>query len=222
MTNEPQNPFGDMEHDQELLDAIAAAFGADAVASMAPTEETSSQAFQDLEATVQQIDAALQIQSSDQPTQQKSDPSLAFVTFQLADSYFGIPMEHVTEIQRVPRITHLPHVPDWIQGVANLRGNIVSVVDLRTILELPPTDAGAASRRLIIAQSLVDEMDSGLIVDRVLGIRNVPQSRIAPPTAPVNDAVSQYLSGVAEIDERLFVLLDVEKLLLSEAFRQFV
>lgn len=221
MTNEPQNPFGDMEHDQELMDAIAAAFGAEAVASIAPTEASASQDFQDLETTVQQIDAALQNQSSDQPTHHKSEPSLAFVTFQLADSYFGIPMEHVTEIQRVPRITHLPHVPDWIQGVANLRGNIVSVVDLRTILELPPTDAGA-SRRLIIAQSLVDEMDSGLIVDRVLGIRNVPPSRIAAPTAPVNDVVSQYLSGVAEIDERLFVLLDVEKLLLSEAFRQFV
>lgn len=222
MIDDTQNLFDDAEQDQELLDAIAAAFGADAAASISQNEESRLQSFQDLEATVQQIDAAIQNQATDRPIRNASEATRAFVTFQLADSYFAVPLEHVTEIQRVPTITHLPHVPDWIQGVANLRGNIVSVVDLRRILELPPTDAGASTRRLIITQSLVDEIESGLIVDRVLGIRNLLESRVAPPTAPVDEVITRYLSGVVELDERLVVLLDVEKLLLSDAFRQFV
>ena len=143
------------------------------------------------------------------------------VVVELGDSVFGIPMVNVHEIQRVPKVTLLPNVPNWVLGVANLRGNILSVVDLRLLLGMAPFDAAPSSRRLVVTQSLVDDVDTGFIVDRVIGIRAVAVQSVAPPTAPVNDQIAPYLTGVVEVDDALVAFLDIDKLMLSEDFRQF-
>ncbi|MCA9170030.1 MAG: chemotaxis protein CheW [Planctomycetales bacterium] len=212
--------LGGDEQDQELLDAIAAAFGADAVAALGENEVVASPSL-DLDATVQELDQAIYGQLPNQGQVTRSVETQQIVAFQLGETTFGMPMEHVTEIQRLPRVTNLPNVPEWLQGVANLRGHIVSVVDVRTLLGLEPSDSGNPTRRLMVVQSLVDEIDSGLIVDRVLGIRNIDPKQVHEPTSPMEDELSDYLSGVIELEERLIVLLDVEKLLLSDALRQF-
>ena len=86
---------------------------------------------------------------------------------------------------------------------------------------MSPFESAPGGRRLVVTQSLVDDLDSGFIVDRVIGVRSISQRNVLPPTAPVNDQVTPYLSGVVEIDEALVALLDIDKLMLSEDFRQF-
>ena len=129
-------------------------------------------------------------------------------------------MDNVYEIQRVPRITYLPNVPDWVLGVSNLRGNVVSVVDLRALLGIQCEEPLANNQRLVVTQSLVDEIDSGLLVDRVVGIRSFSTRHIKTPTSSLHPQIERYLTGVVDATD-LVVLLDIDKLLLSEEFRQF-
>ena len=221
MTDETNNdPFGE---DQEMLDAIAAAFGPDAV-DMLQANIVNDDGEGSLNGMVAEIDESLSATETTEQTNADADEEVdveRYIMVEIGGSRFGVPMCNVLEIQRVPQITFLPNVPNWVNGVVNLRGTVLSVADLQMILKMPESNVSQTSRRLIVTQSLLDEVDAGLIVDRVLGIRNVPQDRIEDPTAPINDDIAAYLTGVYALDDEIVCLLDVEKLLLSEAFRQF-
>src|SRR5262249_10077058 len=103
-------------------------------------------------------------------------------------------------------------------GVANVRGDIVSMVHLRSFLGL---DSGAGEGRMMVVRASSHDLVTGLIVDQVRGIRSLPEQGIAAPSTPVEDRVAPYLRGVAEADGRLLVLLDLDRLLLSPEMRQF-
>ena len=211
--------------DQEMLDAIAAAFGDDAVAELA--SESLAEEQPDLNDLVHELDSAFASETSDlapaeNPTGEVNDATRKHVLIKIGDSVFGLPMENVHEIQRVPRITLLPGVPDWVMGVTNVRGNVVSVSRLNMLLGLnESTESNARSHRLVMTQSLIDDIETGFLVERVLGIRAIADNTIQPPTAGVSSQVARYLSGVAETDEHLVGLLDIDQLLLSEDFRKF-
>lgn len=209
------------ESDDEMLDAIRAAFGDDAVQDL-DMSGTNDDAMS-LEQLVDEIDreASANVQASAASRRKVSnEKTRRYIAVELGKTLFGIPMDNVYEIQRVPQVTSLPGVPEWVQGVCNLRGNVLSVVDLSTLLGLPMSQTPAANQRLVVTQSLVDEVDTGFVVDRVMGIRSFAESTIIAPTAAIDPQIDEYLNGVVESDE-LFALLDVEKLLLSEQFRQF-
>lgn len=219
---------GDLRDDQEMLDAIAAAFGDDAINLLDEDEvgDPESDSDHKLEEIVKEIDKSV---SEGQRKDQSSTPRqpLAsglddkYILVQVDDTVMAIRMSNVYEIQRVPSYTYLPAVPEWILGVANLRGNVVSVVDMRQLIGLAPSDPALASRRLVVTRSLVDELDTGLVVDSVQGIRRFDEASIAPPTAPVDEQLSQYLLGAIEYENQIVAVVDIEKLLLSEKFRQF-
>jgi chemotaxis signal transduction protein len=142
------------------------------------------------------------------------------ILFRLVDTDYAVPITSVSEIGEPPEITPVPNVPEWVRGVANLRGEIISVVDLRAFLGLE-RDGHGQSRRMMVAQAQQEEMTTGLIVDRVGGIQRIPMDRIYAPTAPVEDNVALYMRGVYEQNGRLVVILKLEKLLLSSEMRQF-
>lgn len=223
MSEDSFDPAGD--DDAEMLEAIRAAFGDDAVDEIDNTfgiPEDDRQEDKALEKLVRDIDDAAVAGTQSAPSARKhadDGDQKKFIVVQMGGTTFGIPMENVYEIQRVPRITFLPGVPNWIRGVTNLRGNIVSVVSLESLLGLESVEH-TTSQRLVVTQSLVDDVDSGLIVDRVIGIRSFRKSQIQMPTASVNGSIEQYLTGVVDADQ-LVALLDIDKLLLSEEFRQF-
>ena len=212
-----------LDDDQEMLDAIAAAFGPDAVDfaqdSIEPGEGSGS-----LHEMVAEIDASLTESNAadNDPSVCDADDTLEqFILVEVGGSRFGLPMCNVLEIQRVPQITYLPNVPTWVRGVVNLRGTVLSVAELQTILRMPKANGSQSHQRMIVTQSLLDEIDTGLVVDRVLGVRNIPKNRIEEPTAPINDQLEAYLLGVHVLEGEIVCLLDIEKLLLSESFRQF-
>ncbi len=142
------------------------------------------------------------------------------VLFALAGAEYAAPLAYVIEIGRPPDATPVPHVPDWVLGVANLRGDVISLVDLRRFLGLEPAERQPASR-ILVAQARSEDLTTALVVDRVTGIRSLPLDQISAPAAPIADRVAPYLRGVYERENRLLVVLDLERLLLSPEMRQF-
>ena len=213
--------------DQELLDAIAATFGSDAVGMLGSSwtpdgDDTDSELVDVVRAIDQNI-----IHSADQilPTETSTPPQVLansrYIVVQLGRTTLGIPLENVQEIQRTPGITSLPRVPDWVLGVTNLRGNVVSVVDLKRFLGTPANDVVGPVQRVVMTHSLVDDVDTGFLVDQVVGIRSFTEDTILPPTAPFHARIGQHLSGIVESNGDLIGLLDIDRLLLSTEFRQF-
>ena len=168
------------QHDDDMLEAIKAAFGDDAI-NILDNNEIDDQVVaddkavdgQDLDELVQQIDSATVSTSetdSTDTTRQSEEAICKTIVFELNDLVLGIPMVNVHEIQRLPKITFLPNVPEWVLGVANLRGQIVSVVDLGQLLDLKSTErTPSVSRRLVMTHSVIDEVDTGISCRQSLG-----------------------------------------------------
>lgn len=220
MSEDTFDPTGDSD-DLEMLEAIRAAFGDEAIEDIESGDSPELGDTQLLGKLLEEIDdQAIEGAQSATTQQEQVEESTKFIVVELGSTSFGIPMDNVYEIQRVPRVTLLPGVPAWIQGVSNLRGNVVSVVDLRLLLGLETRETASTAQRLVVTQSLIDDVDSGLIVDRVVGIRSYTKSQVQKPTASINSQIEPYLTGVVD-DDTLIALLDIDKLLLSEEFRQF-
>jgi len=142
------------------------------------------------------------------------------VIFTLDDAAYSFPISSVTEIGRPLDVTPLPNVPEWIAGVANLRGDIVSVVDLRRFFGFGDDETPRGGRMLVL-RSKSEEIQTALMVDAVRGIRIFNGGQVQQVTAPVETSVAPYMRGVYEHDKGLVVLLDPEKLMLSPEMQQF-
>jgi len=135
------------------------------------------------------------------------------VTFYLAGEEFGLPISKVKEIVSVPAVTRLPKAPQYIEGIANLRGNILPFVNLRLLFGLPFEERTDDTRAVVVE---INGRALGIIVDRVLEVMYVDSAHIAPPPAiSKSSADANYLQGVARLDhgKRLVLLLDAEQLL---------
>ena len=142
------------------------------------------------------------------------------VLFALDNTQYAVPMENVLELQRLPRITPLPSVPEWLRGVTNLRGDVLSVVDLRSLLGLPPVDR-LVSQRLVVVRSTVEEITTGWIVDRMIGVRRLVLKDMQPSSTLTIGAAGRFLSGIVDLDGQLIAVLDVNRVLSSPEMRSF-
>jgi purine-binding chemotaxis protein CheW len=142
-----------------------------------------------------------------------------YVLLSIAAAHYAVLEAFVTELERVPKITPVPHVPAWVRGVTNLRGDILSVIDMRTFLGLEAASPHTA--RMLVVRLLDEEFSAGLLVDAVDRIVAVPPDGIRSPESPLEGPLAVYLSGVCMIGERLVAVLDLERLLRSSDIRQF-
>ena len=138
-------------------------------------------------------------------------PELHLLTFELGREEFGIPVTQVREVIRVADITRVPQAPAHVRGVANLRGRILAVVELRSRLGLPPAEVTSRSRIVVVE---VRERVLGLLVDVVSQVTKVPEASVVPAPDEVVSTDATYLTGVARWQSRLIILLDLEKALL--------
>jgi purine-binding chemotaxis protein CheW len=132
------------------------------------------------------------------------------IGFRVGRETFGVPISLVHEIVRVPEITVVPDSPAYLEGVINLRGKIVPVVDLRKRFGQQPSQIGKKNRILIT------EMEGklvGLMVDGASEVLKIPASEIAQPPPALNDAGQNYISGVGKTNGRLIMLLDLKNIL---------
>jgi purine-binding chemotaxis protein CheW len=145
-----------------------------------------------------------------------------YVVFTTAGAAYAVLETSVTEVGRIPKITAVPRVPEWLRGVTSLRGEVLSVVDLRVYLGLEPTSLHAG-RLLVVRINARDEeeLSLGLLVDTVDQIAGVAHDELRPPASPLEGALAPYLTGVVRVGERLVAALDLDLLLHSADIRQF-
>ncbi len=148
------------------------------------------------------------------------DPGEQHLIFSLAGLDFGIKAEHVQTVDRLPEVTLVPNVAYWIDGVIHLRGQIISVVDLRSFLGL---DRQPVSPRTRLVAGRIGELVIGLVVDGISEMRG-----IQPQMIQLHEAMralpawaAPYVSGLAMVGTRSVILLDVERLLLSEKMHRY-
>lgn len=134
------------------------------------------------------------------------------VTFHLAGEELALPIELVQEIVRPPAITKVPNTPHYVQGISNLRGNILPVINLRERLGMELKEPDEATRVVVID---ADGRPTGVIVDAVSEVLHIEEKIVESPPDVVGSLEGQYLKGVAKIDEgkRLVLILAVQKLI---------
>lgn len=131
------------------------------------------------------------------------------VIFTLGDGCFALPGSDVKEILPFMEIFPIPGAPGFIPGVINNRGDIESVINLNRFLDLPDSERTSASRILIAAKAGVR---SGLIVDSVLDVVDIPVDAIKPPLLTLDDAKKELVTGEMRYGSRTVVVLDVSRL----------
>lgn len=132
------------------------------------------------------------------------------VVLDLAGEAYGVEIGHVEEIIRMQPIVRIPHGPAFMEGVTNLRGRVIPVLDLRKRFGLPAD--GPTRRSRIVVGELGDHM-VGLVVDGVSEVLMVSADAVEQPSALMTTQASAYVRGVAKLDERLVLLLDLSRLL---------
>jgi len=135
---------------------------------------------------------------------------LHLVGFRIGRETFGVPINLVHEIVRVPEITAVPDAPDYVEGVINLRGKIVSIVDLRKRFgerEIVPHK----KNRILVAE--LDGKMVGLIVDAASEVLKIPPSEIDAPPNVFEENELHYVTGVGKLNGRLIILVDLTKIL---------
>jgi len=139
------------------------------------------------------------------------------VTFRLKDETYGINVMQVQEVLRVSEIAPVPGAPDYVLGIINLRGNVVTVIDTRTRFGLSTGELDDASRIVIIES---EQQVVGILVDSVAEVVELRQSEIDSAPNTGNEDSSRYIQGVASRDEDLLIVVDLNKLLTEEEWSE--
>jgi purine-binding chemotaxis protein CheW len=135
---------------------------------------------------------------------------LHIVGFQVGRETYGVPITSLHEIVRVPDITAVPDAPDYLEGVINLRGKIVSVMDLRKRFGEKQTSVKRHNRILVVEHA---GRLAGLIVDSASEVLKIPADAVDPPPAVFQEGGLNCVTGLGKVGGRLVVLLDMSKLL---------
>ncbi len=142
--------------------------------------------------------------------QKNADELLQLVSFNIGDEEFGVDILKVQEINRMLNVTRVPNAPDYVEGVINLRGKVIPVVDLRKRFGLPPKERDKNTRIIVIE---LNGKTVGFVVDSVREVLRIPKSVTEPPPALATNINAEYITAVGKLDDRLLTLLDMEKVL---------
>jgi len=145
------------------------------------------------------------------------DKDLQVVGFRIGRETFGLPISVVREIVRVPEITSVPNVPDYVEGVINLRGRIIPVLDLRKRFGEKSVQSDRKNRIVVVE---FENRGIGLLVHSASEVLKVPPSEIEAPQNVFQDGESSYISGVAKLKGRLVILLHLSRLLQAGELRK--
>ncbi|MCX7680737.1 MAG: chemotaxis protein CheW [Anaerolineae bacterium] len=132
------------------------------------------------------------------------------VVFRLAQEYYGVDIAVVDGIVKMQPVTRVPGAPAFIEGITNLRGEILPVIDLRKRFGLP---AGEVTRETRIVNVMIDGMKVGLIVDGVSEVLRVAEEDVEPPSPLITGIDAAFIAAIAKVGTRLIILLDLSKVL---------
>lgn len=138
---------------------------------------------------------------------------LQLVSFQLGEEEFGVDILKVQEINRMLEITKVPNSPVFVDGVINLRGKVIPILNLRQKFNLERKEIDKQTRIVVVD---IDGKVVGLVVDAVSEVLRLPSDTVEPPPPMVSGVDSEYINGVGKLENRLLILLDLNKLLTTE------
>ncbi len=146
---------------------------------------------------------------TDDPGANSAGEQLQLVTFDVAGEEFAVDILAVHEINRMMPLTRVPQSPVEVEGVINLRGRIIPVMDLRARFGLDSAERNEQNRIIVVE---VHEKTIGFIVDRVHEVLRIDGDIVDPPPDLVCSLNSDYIAGVGRLDDRLLILLDIDRL----------
>lgn len=145
--------------------------------------------------------------------QAADNPILRWVTFRLENEKYGINVMQVQEVLRVTEIAPVPGAPNYVLGIINLRGNVVTVIDTRKRFGLLPKEMDDATRIVIIE---ADDQVVGILVDSVAEVVDLSAEEIESAPNVGTDDNAEFIQGVASLDGELLIIVDLNKLLNDE------
>ena len=148
-------------------------------------------------------------------TKRDQEELLHLVSFKIGDEEFGVDILSVQEINRMSQITKVPNTPDFIEGVINLRGRIIPVIDLRVKLGMTRKEHGKNTRIVVVE---LKGQTIGFIVDEVSEVLRVPKNITEAPPDMVGGMNTDYITSIGKLEDRLLILLDLEKILSTTEF----
>lgn len=150
-------------------------------------------------------------------TVRQENELLQLVTFGIGEEEFGIDILKVQEIIRTMAITKVPNSPPHVQGVINLRGKVIPVIDLRSRFLLESKQHDSQTRIIVVD---LHRVVIGFVVDGVSEVLRIQSNTVEPPPPVVSGIESEYIKGVGKLDDRLLILLDLDKLIPIEELTQ--
>lgn len=138
------------------------------------------------------------------------DELLQLVTFNLGNEEYAVAILKVQEINRMKEITRVPNSPPYVEGVINLRGKVIPVVNLRDKFGLAMIENNEQTRIMIMD---IQGITMGLVVDSVSEVLRIPSSTVEPTPPMASNISAEFIKGIAKVDDRLIILLDMDRLL---------
>ena len=146
-------------------------------------------------------------------SQGKSEELIQLVSFTIGDEEFGVDILKVQEINRMLAVTRVPNSPEYIDGVINLRGKVIPIIDLRRRFQMERKEHDKNTRIVVVELS---GKVVGFVVDAVSEVMRIPKSVTEPPPPIVAGIDAEYITAVAKLEDRLLILLDLEKVLVND------
>lgn len=141
---------------------------------------------------------------------EQNEEVIKVVVFQLAEKEYMLNVDEVESIEMILPITNVPLTPSYVKGVVNLRGVITPIINLRARFQLKMMPFDEDTRIIIVS---CDEYKVGLIVDAATDVIDIPKDVIEPEPKVVGSVESEFINGVAKIDKRILVMLNLDKVL---------
>jgi len=135
------------------------------------------------------------------------------VSFQLGSEEYGVDISQVQEIIRMVEITHVPRAPHFMEGVINLRGQLIPIIDLRTRFGMQRAEH-TKSTRIVVTE--IGSKRVGIVVDSVSEVLNIPLEQVEPAPDMIAGVGTEYIQGVGKVGDRLVILLDLTMVMSGE------
>lgn len=142
---------------------------------------------------------------------------LQLVTFNIGKEEFGVDILNVQEINRMTHITKVPNAPYYVEGVINLRGRVIPVIDLRLKLKIEKKEYDKNTRIIVVE---VDNKTIGFIVDSVNEVLRIQANLTEAPPDMVSGIESEYIKSVGKLEDRLLILIDIQKIIQTNELKK--
>ncbi len=149
-------------------------------------------------------------------SEEKSLSATQLVSFTVGKEYYGVHIEEVQEIIRMPEITHLPQTEEYIKGIINLRGNIIPIIDMRTRFHMESLDYSEITRVIVLS---IQNKLVGIVVDSVSKVLELADKDIEDAPEIIHGLAKEYIEGVGKLDERMIIILKADKVLTAEEIK---